>query len=104
MGEVDGEETKKIRLHAMSSSEESQDEEDSRHEAETSKPDTEAQEDEVYDDLIEKSPEDIKEDIKLKYLITMPEDFYVFYDFCKSMNTANPLQALSVAGLKLCGP
>ena len=104
--EVDGDENKKIRLHAMSSSEESQDEEDSSHEAETSKPDTdtEAQEDEVYDDLIEKSPEDIKEDIKLKYLITMPEDFYVFYDFCKSMNTANPLQALSVAGLKLCGP
>ena len=34
----------------------------------------------------------------------MPEDFYVFYDFCKSMNNSNPLQALSVAGLKLCGP
>lgn len=103
--EVDGEENKKIRLHAMSSSEDSQDEDNSNEEAETGKADNKTQEDdEVYDDLIDKSPEDKKEDIKLKYLITMPEDFFVFYDFCKSLNTSDPLQALSVAGLKLCGP
>ena len=106
--EVDGEENKKIRLHAMSSSEESQDEETSNEdaEAEKMKADTNinTKVEEVYDDLIEKSPEDMKEDIKLKYLITMPEDFFVFYDFCKSLNTSDPLKALSSAGLKLCGP
>ena len=104
--EVDGEDNKKIRLHAMSSSEESQDEEENSNEAEKSKAgtDNDTQEDDVYDDLIEKSPEDVKEDIKLKYLMTMPEDFFVFYDFCKSLNTTDPLKALSVAGLKLCGP
>ena len=105
--ESEGEETKKLRLHAMSSSEESQDENlDQEDEPDKSKSDVENESkvEEVYDDLIVKSSEDIKEDIKLKYLIKMPEDFFVFYEFCKSLNNSNPLQALSSAGLKLCGP
>ena len=36
------------------------------------------------------SPEDIRESIKQKFLVEMPEDFYQFWDFCKSERADNP--------------
>lgn len=34
----------------------------------------------------------------------MPEDFYTFWEFCKSLNPTNPNEAFSDAGLTLVGP
>ena len=95
------------KLHTMSSSEESQEETDNNteDEAEAVKEDSkDGDEQEVFDDLLEASPECVKDDIKMKYLIEMPEDFFLFYDLCKSLNSSDPCQALKPAGLKLCGP
>ena len=36
------------------------------------------------------SPVDIKENIKLKYLVEMPQDFYDFWDFLKLLNATHP--------------
>lgn len=58
----------------------------------------------VFEDLLPSSPQDIKENIKQKFLVEMPEDFFAFFEFCKEMNKAAPHDALSAAGLKLCGP
>jgi hypothetical protein len=58
----------------------------------------------VFEDLLPSSPQDLKENIKQKFLVEMPEDFYAFFEFCKEMNKAAPHDALSAAGLKLCGP
>ena len=33
--------------------------------------------------MLPASPENIKENIKQKFLVEMPEDFYEFYEFCK---------------------
>eukprot|EP00088_Acartia_fossae_P043085 TRINITY_DN4530_c0_g1_i1.p1 TRINITY_DN4530_c0_g1~~TRINITY_DN4530_c0_g1_i1.p1 ORF type:complete len:468 (-),score=108.69 TRINITY_DN4530_c0_g1_i1:803-2182(-) len=62
------------------------------------------QEEEVFEDILPPSPENIKESIKQKFLVDMPDDFYEFFEFCKSMNKDSPFDALSAAGLKLCGP
>jgi len=64
----------------------------------------EEKEEEVFEDLLPASPEDVKEKIKQKFLVDMPEDFYAFYEFCKEMKKTDPHDALSAAGLKLCGP
>lgn len=56
-----------------------------------------------YMDLLPASPENIRENIKQKFLVEMPEDFFQFYDFCKGLNKEDPSSALSPAGLKLCG-
>jgi len=108
---TDGEnESKKKRLHALSSSEESQEEDDDKNddddasESTTKKEEKDDDAEDVFDDILPDSPKDIKEDIKLKFLASMPEDFYVFLDFCKSLNSSAPLDALLPAGLKLCGP
>ena len=101
-------EAKRKRVHRLSSSEESQeeDEEESGKITDGKKEEIEDchTENEVFDDLLPESSPDINEDIRNKFLITMPEDFYIFFDFCKSLNSKAPLEALSVAGLKLCGP
>ena len=96
-------ETKRKRVQKFSSSEESQEEdtEEREKEKEGSKVEEEL---EIYDDILTESGSDITEDIKSKFLMTMPEDFYIFYDFCKSLNSKAPLEALSPVGLKLCGP
>jgi len=57
-----------------------------------------------FEDILPPSPEDIRESIKQKFLVDMPEDFYQFYELCKSMNKEDPRMAFAVAGLKLCGP
>lgn len=47
---------------------------------------------------------DKKQFIKDKFLVEMPDDFYRFYDFCKTLNPQNPLQAFSNFDLLLVGP
>ena len=39
---------------------------------------------------IKADPADIREDIKSKFLVEMPEDFYKFWDFAKSLHPKNP--------------
>ncbi|XP_037506007.1 histone PARylation factor 1 isoform X2 [Rhipicephalus sanguineus] len=36
------------------------------------------------------SPDDVRESIKQKFLVEMPEDFYDFWDFCCSLKKENP--------------
>ncbi|XP_066998763.2 histone PARylation factor 1 [Anabrus simplex] len=50
------------------------------------------------------SPEDVRESIKQKFLVEMPEDFYSFWSFCHSVRHHAPLEALSDIGLHLVGP
>nr|SVE75951.1 EOG090X0BAY [Daphnia hispanica] len=47
------------------------------------------------------SPLDVKENIKQKFLVEMPDDFYKFWSFCQSISQQNTLDSL---GLKLVGP
>ena len=100
------EESTRKKVHRLSTSEESQEDEEEEEENDGNSEGKEdpPTEDEVFDDLLPESSPDIKEDIRSKFLITMPEDFYLFFDFCKSLDSKAPLEALSVAGLKLCGP
>ena len=41
------------------------------------------------DELLNES-EDVKENVKRKFLVQMPEDFYQFWEFCRSLNHSNP--------------
>jgi len=61
-------------------------------------------EDESFLDILPPSPSSIRDNIKSKFLVSMPEDFYDFYEFCRSLNSAEPRLALTTVGLKLCGP
>ena len=97
-------EAKRKRVQKFSSSEESQEEEEDTKEGEGKKESKVEEKLEIYDDIITELSSDITEDIRSKFLITMPEDFYIFFEFCKSLNSKAPLEALSSVGLKLCGP
>jgi len=60
---------------------------------------------EVFDDILPPSPKDNREDIKQKFLVDMPEDFYQFFEFCQSLSPSSPCSALSSScGLLLVGP
>jgi len=61
----------------------------------------EEEEDEIFFPL---SPEDVRESIKEKFLVDMPEDFYDLWEFCSTINKKNPEDALSCGGLQLVGP
>lgn len=37
------------------------------------------------------SPSDIQANIKSKFLVEMPKDFYDFWKFCQKMNAEDPL-------------
>lgn len=51
------------------------------------------------------SPEDIKENIKQKFLVEMPEDFYELWEFCKSNKPKDPSSCFSdILGFNLVGP
>ncbi|KAH9513974.1 mannoprotein [Bulinus truncatus] len=51
------------------------------------------------------SPEDVRENIKRKFLVEMPEDFYHFWDFCKRLHPKDPTRALADSlNLYLVGP
>ncbi|XP_060080890.1 histone PARylation factor 1-like [Ylistrum balloti] len=57
------------------------------------------------DDDQPSSPEDVKENIKRKFLVEMPHDFYDFWEFCKSKNSKHPEDAMSKDfGFQLVGP
>ncbi|XP_022084497.1 histone PARylation factor 1-like isoform X2 [Acanthaster planci] len=48
---------------------------------------------------------DPREEIKWKFKMEMPEDFYDFWEFCQSLNKKNPKDALKdTLGLQLVGP
>ena len=36
------------------------------------------------------SPDDVVENIKRKFLVEMPEDFYEFWEFCCHLNSKKP--------------
>ncbi len=36
------------------------------------------------------SPQDVKQNIKAKFLMEMPDDFYEFWQFAKSVNSSHP--------------
>ena len=38
---------------------------------------------------------DVRENVKRKFLVEMPEDFYQFWDFCKSLNPSRPESKIS---------
>ncbi|WAQ99363.1 HPF1-like protein [Mya arenaria] len=50
------------------------------------------------------SPADVKENIRAKFLVDMPGDFYQFWDFCKAENPHKPCDALKDLGFQLVGP
>lgn len=56
------------------------------------------------DDREGSSPSDVKEFIKQKFLVEMPEDFYEFWLFCEHLSNSKPQEALSPVGLTLVGP
>ncbi|OWF54879.1 histone PARylation factor 1-like [Mizuhopecten yessoensis] len=65
----------------------------------------ESPDDEDDDDDMPSSPEDLKENIKRKFLVEMPDDFYDFWEFCKSKNSKHPEDAMSKdLGFQLVGP
>ena len=106
----DIEESKKLKLHEISDDSQdepnTEDEKDSTQETEDEKQEEKvtASMEESFNDILPSSPTNIRDNIKSKFLVSMPEDFYNFYDFCKSLNNSNPIQALNSVGLKLCGP
>ncbi|CAG5135571.1 unnamed protein product, partial [Candidula unifasciata] len=57
------------------------------------------------DDSLPASPEDEKENIKQKFLVEMPDDFYQFWEFCQTLQPSNPTRALEESlNLILVGP
>lgn len=42
--------------------------------------------------------------IKKKFLVSMPEDFWAFWDFCRDLHNDVPQEALKSVGLTLVGP
>ncbi|XP_033127505.1 histone PARylation factor 1-like [Anneissia japonica] len=47
---------------------------------------------------------DIKEEIEWKFKVKMPQDFYDFWEFCKTLNETSPCDALLALDLQLVGP
>ncbi|KAK8754733.1 hypothetical protein V5799_002555 [Amblyomma americanum] len=57
------------------------------------------------DNELPDSPDDVRESIKQKFLVEMPDDFYDFWDFCSSLSKNDPSSALhDLLGLRLVGP
>ena len=52
--------------------------------------DTKSDEEEEIEDTPPTSPVDDKENIKQKFLVEMPEDFYEFWEFCKTEKSEQP--------------
>jgi hypothetical protein len=50
-------------------------------------------------------PNDPALNLRQKFLVKMPPDFFAFWDFCLLINRANPREAiLETTGLRLVGP
>ncbi|XP_006822295.1 uncharacterized protein LOC102801100, partial [Saccoglossus kowalevskii] len=54
------------------------------------KDEEERKESESKDEALPPAPSDVREEIKMKFLVEMPEDFYEFWEFCKSLDARNP--------------
>ena len=48
-------------------------------------------ENKLEDNELPPSPTDVKENIKQKFLVEMPDDFYQFWEFCQSICQKNTL-------------
>nr|CAG4636424.1 EOG090X0BAY [Eubosmina coregoni]SVE69992.1 EOG090X0BAY [Eubosmina coregoni] len=60
---------------------------------------------ETQDDTLPPSPTHVKDNIKSKYFLEMPEDFFRFWDFCQFLQKEKPNEALKdTLGLELVGP
>lgn len=60
--------------------------------------------DDYSDDILPESPTDVRANLKQKFGLDFPEDFYSFLEFCRSLNDKHPEDALQVCGLTLAGP
>lgn len=50
-------------------------------------------------------PRDPEENIRQKFLVQMPTDFFAFWEMCKTLNRSNPAEAfLETTKLRLVGP
>lgn len=102
LDEDSNEDFKRIR-HDMSSTEDSSDAETDKDMTDRTA-DDDTSEDEVFDDLLPPSPENTRENLRQKFLMDMPEDFYNFYEFSLTLDKSNPVNAFSSVGLRLAGP
>ncbi|XP_046570844.1 histone PARylation factor 1-like [Haliotis rubra] len=69
------------------------------------KEDEEDVSDSEEDEDVDASPMDVKQYIKHKYLVEMPQDFYDFWEFCKTEDSAAPTDVFKrVLGFQLVGP
>ncbi|CAI9738003.1 Hypothetical predicted protein [Octopus vulgaris] len=75
---------------------------------ESSKPVDEGSQDKCEEELTltpPPSPEDIKDNIREKFLFDMPDDFYELWKFCEATHPENPTNCFSdVLGFQLVGP
>ena len=44
----------------------------------------------IDSDELARESDDVKENLQRKFLVQMPDDFYQFWEFCKSLNSSNP--------------
>ena len=44
----------------------------------------------VDSDELARESEDVKENVQRKFLVQMPDDFYQFWEFCRSLNSSSP--------------
>ena len=51
---------------------------------------------------LDQESSDVRENIRRKFLVEMPEDFYQFWEFCKSINLSTP-ESKWITLLNLCG-
>lgn len=102
----DGHSSKKV-METVSDSEDSVDEAVDKEQS-NGKPEVKSNEnlEKSSDAVVQRTPAqfDKKEFIKEKFLVDMPEDFYLFWDFCKQLKGDNPKNALASVGLILVGP
>ncbi|XP_042171867.1 LOW QUALITY PROTEIN: histone PARylation factor 1-like [Oncorhynchus tshawytscha] len=49
-------------------------------------------------------PTRLREEVERLYKLTMPEDFYLFWDFCSLLSPDNPRALKEILGLRLVGP
>jgi len=91
----------------ISSEDEDLGQKSSKRDSEENKTDNDDEIDEVsetFDDIFPPSPQNIRESIKQKFLVDMPEDFYQLYKLCSTLDQSSPCLALGAAHLQLVGP
>ena len=53
---------------------------------------------------LDRESSDVRENIRRKFLMEMPEDFYQFWEFCKSINLSKPESKWVSSIHRLCAP